>query len=98
MSTSLIRLNLRRSRAFRKVFGESGKRNKEQEIVLKVLADFCRVKESSVTVSPVSKQVDPLATCVAEGRREVMNRIIHFISLPQEELIRIIQEAEKDNV
>ncbi|MEW6485377.1 GTP-binding protein [Tatumella ptyseos] len=98
MNSSIIRLNLRRARAFRKVFGENGKRSKEQEQVLKVLADFCRVKDSSITVSPVSRQVDPLATCVAEGRREVMNRIQHYISLPQDELIRIIQEAEKDNV
>jgi len=94
----MSRLILRRSRAFRSVFGVAGKRTKDQEIVLKVLADFCRSNKSSVTVSPIHRQVDPLATCVAEGRREVMTRISHFIQLDQEELIRIINEAEKNDV
>lgn len=94
----MSRFVLRRSRAFRKVFGEAGKRSREQEIVLKVLAEFCRTNKSSVTVSPIHRQVDPLATCVAEGRREVMTRISHYIQLDQNELLRIISEAEKDDV
>lgn len=94
----MSRLILRRARAFRSVFGVTGKRTKDQEIVLKVLADFCRANKSSVTVSPIHRQVDPLATCVAEGRREVMTRISHYIQLDQDELIRIINEAEKTDV
>lgn len=94
----MSRLILRRARAFRAVFGTTGKRTKEQEIVLKVLGDFCRVNKSSVTVSPIHRQVDPLATCVAEGRREVINRISQYLQLDQEELIRIINEAEKTDV
>lgn len=87
-----------RSRAFREVFGLPGKRTKSQDIVLKVLAEFCRANKSSITVSPIHRQVDPLATCVAEGRREVFNRISHLVSLNQDELIRIIEEAEKNDV
>ena len=94
----MSRLILRRARAFRSVFGVTGKRTKDQAIVLKVLADFCRAYRSSVAVSPIHRQVDPLATCVAEGRREVMTRISHYIQLDQDELIRIINEAEKTDV
>ncbi|HEJ9371212.1 GTP-binding protein [Klebsiella oxytoca] len=94
----MSRLILRRARAFRKVFGVPGSRTKEQEIVLAVLGRFCRANKSSVTVSPIHRQVDPLATCVAEGRREVLNRISDYIQLDQEELIRIINEAEKTDV
>ncbi|HBZ17503.1 MAG TPA: GTP-binding protein [Pantoea sp.] len=94
----MSRLILRRARAFRSVFGTTKNRTRDQEIVLKVLADFCRVNKSSVTVSPIHRQVDPLATCVAEGRREVMNRITQYLQLDQEELIRIINEAEKTDV
>lgn len=94
----MSRLILRRARAFRAVFGTTNNRTREQEIVLKVLGDFCRVNKSSITVSPVHRQVDPLATCVAEGRREVINRISQYLQLDQEELIRIINEAEKTDV
>lgn len=94
----MSRLILRRARAFRSVFGVTGERTKEQEIVLKVLADFCRATKSSVTVSPIHRQVDPLATCVAEGRREVLNLISQYVLRDQEELIRIINEAEKTDV
>lgn len=94
----MSRLILRRARAFRAVFGTGKSRTREQEIVLKVLGDFCRINKSSVTVSPIHRQVDPLATCVAEGRREVMNRISQYLQLDQEELIRIINEAEKTDV
>ena len=94
----MSRLILRRARAFRAVFGTTGTRTRDQEIVLKVLGDFCRVNKSSVTVSPIHRQVDPLATCVAEGRREVMSRISQYLQLDQEELIRIINEAEKTDV
>lgn len=87
---------LGRARAFREVFGLPENRTRSQSIVLKVLAEFCRTNKSSVTVSPIHRQVDPLATCVAEGRREVFNRISQFIHLNQDELIRIIEEAEKN--
>ncbi|MCS3423437.1 hypothetical protein M2403_002038 [Rahnella sp. BIGb0603] len=91
----MSRFILRRTHAFRAVFGLPGERTRDQEVVLKALAEFCRANRSSVIVSPVHKQIDPLATCVAEGRREVFNRISQFIHLDQDELIRIINEAEK---
>lgn len=94
----MSKIILGRSRAFREVFGLPENRTRSQKVVLKVLADFCRVNKSSITVSPIHRQVDPLATCVAEGRREVFNRITQFVHLNHDELIRIIEEAEKTDV
>ena len=50
-----------------------------------VLADlkrFCRAETSTLVVSPVSKAVDPLAMGMAEGRREVWNRISSTCTCP----------------
>ncbi len=87
--------------AYRNVFGEQGKRTKEQELVIADLMNFSKLLASSVAISKVSGSVDPLATMLAEGRREVAHRIINFTTLDDAQLLAAIQslnEALNENV
>ena len=54
--------------AFRTTFFSPGPAS---EIVRRHLAKFCCVETSTVRISPMTGTVDPLATVMAEGRREV---------------------------
>jgi len=95
------RRDLLLSGSYRKVFGEQGKRTKEQELVIADLMNFSKLLASSVAISKVSGSVDPLATMLAEGRREVAHRIINFTTLDDAQLLAAIQalnEALNENV
>jgi len=46
------------------------------------LARFCKARSSTVYVSPITKQIDPMA----EGRREVWNRLQSFLQISDKEL------------
>lgn len=54
--------------AFRTTFFSPGPAS---EIVRRHLAKFCCMEVSTVRISPMTGTVDPLATVMAEGRREV---------------------------
>ena len=86
---------LRLRKAYRVAFtGESGMdREQASRIVLQDLARFCRANQSSVIVSPVSRVVDTHATCVAEGRREVFNRLTYYLNLTEDQLTQIQERA-----
>lgn len=77
----------KRKYAYRRLFlGDDGL-NADGEIVLADLAKFCRVNSSTAVVSPVSRAVDPIASAMAEGRREVFLRISAHLHL--EERVKI---------
>ena len=70
----------KRRQNYRRLFLDgSGNVNPSAEIVLADLKRFCRVETSTVVVSPVTKTIDPLAMAMAEGRREVWNRIQQYL-------------------
>ena len=54
--------------AFRTTFFSPGPAS---EIVRRHLARFCCADGPTVRISPMSRTIDPLATVMAEGRREV---------------------------
>lgn len=64
-----------RRAAYQAIFAPSGSVGPMAEIVLADLRKFCRANTSTIMVSPVTRVVDPYASAVAEGRREVWNRI-----------------------
>jgi len=69
----------RRHQNYRRFFLDGrGNVNPSAEIVLADLKRFCRVETSTVVLSPVTKTIDPLALAMAEGRREVWNRIQQY--------------------
>ncbi len=79
---ALISRILNRKRAYRRLFlDEDGKPNVDAEVVLADLKKFCRAMSSTAMVSPISKTVDPMAMAMAEGRREVWNRLMAHLHI-----------------
>ncbi|WKZ93615.1 GTP-binding protein [Chimaeribacter arupi] len=89
------RRDLLLSRAYRSVFGERGRRTKDQEMVVADLMNFSKLLQSSVAISKATGSVDPLATMLAEGRREVAHRIINFTTLDDAQIILAIQQLNE---
>lgn len=83
----------RRAHCYRTVFqSEEGKQ------VLSDLKQFCRLERSTLTYSPITGMTDPIATQHAEGRREVLLRIMKFASLTYEDIaqLKITEESAND--
>jgi hypothetical protein len=82
----------RRRYAYRRLFlGEDGL-NADGQTVLADLAKFCRANSSTAVVSPISRSVDPIATAMAEGRREVWLRIMAHLHLEDRVVINLNEE------
>jgi len=45
-------------------------------------------------VSPVTKTIDPMAMAMAEGRREVWNRIQQYLQMADREIAQLKEEQE----
>lgn len=82
----------KRKYAYRRLFlGDDGL-NADGEVVLADLAKFCRANSSTAVVSPVSRAVDPIATAMAEGRREVFLRIVAHLHLDERVKINLNED------
>lgn len=86
----------KRRYAYRRMFlGENGL-NADGETVLADLTKFCRATSSTAVVNPISRSVDPIATAMAEGRREVWLRIMAHLHI-DEKVIFNLTENEVDD-
>ncbi len=85
---------LKRRTAYRSLFRPQGGISIAGTVVLADLARFCRATTSTTMVSPVTRNVDPYASAVAEGRREVWNRIAGMIHVSDEDLYRLVGRDE----
>jgi hypothetical protein len=74
--------------ALRRLFDPA---NQDGQAIVAWLADFCHARRSSVMVSAQTGNVDPLATAVAEGRREVFLAIVQRAGLDDRQLDAAIQ-------
>lgn len=72
-----------------------GKLTPAGEAVLNDLARFCRANRSIVTISPVQRVVDTHATMLAEGRREVYNRIVQILGMTDEQITSLKDEVDE---
>lgn len=89
-----VRKLLFRKQSYRRVFLDAdGNVSRDAEIVLADLKRFCRAANSTVVVSPVSKTIDPYAMALAEGRREVWNRLMNQLYLDE----KVIHQLSEDN-
>lgn len=96
MISRIIEKVLRKKLAYRRTFMDAdGNLTPEAEIVLNDLRKFCRVTGSTVVVSPVIKTIDPLAMAMAEGRREVFNRIAAHLYVNEKQVFDL-HEKEQD--
>lgn len=83
---------LNRRGAYRRLFlGDDGKLKPDAEAVFADLARFCRLHRSTTIVSTVSRQTDVPASFQAEGRREVILRILGHLHVDDADLIRITE-------
>lgn len=107
MTKELITERYKRARefalsvAYKRVFGLSGSRTKEQQVVIGDLMNFSKLLASSVAMSKVTGSIDTHATMLAEGRREVAHRIINYTTLDETQIllaIKKLEEALKSNV
>jgi len=87
-----------RRRAYRRMFlGDDGKLTRDAEIVLSDLSRFCRLHGSTTVVSSISRQTDVPATFQAEGRREVILRVLANLHINDSDLFRLTEkEATHD--
>ncbi|MGE4334974.1 MAG: hypothetical protein AB7E55_03240 [Pigmentiphaga sp.] len=77
--------------AYRRTFeGSDGER------VLLDLLRFCKVSSSGVAVSRVTGQVDPLASMVAEGRREVYFHIAKILRMTDEQINNLMERERNE--
>lgn len=77
MMRDIIDKILHRKRSYRRTFLDgNGDLGPDAKVVMADLKRFCRATTSTVMVSPVTKTIDPIAMAMAEGRREVWNRIM----------------------
>jgi len=94
MINKVIEKILRKKLAYRRTFmDENGNIGPEAKHVLNDLRKFCRATGTTVVVSPVSKTIDPLAMAMAEGRREVWNRIMAHLYINEKQIFDL-PEAE----
>jgi hypothetical protein len=83
---------LLRRQAYRRLFlGDDGKLTREAEIVISDLARFCRLHRSTTVVSTVSRQTDVPASFQAEGRREVILRVLGHLHVDDADLVRLTE-------
>ena len=82
MMSKLIQRLMYRRTAYRRLFlDQDNNMRPDAEVVLADLRRFCRAQGSTAIVSPISKSIDPIAMAMAEGRREVWNRILAHLYL-----------------
>ncbi len=93
--TKLWQRLFKRRQSYRRLFLDGdGRVHPTAEIVLADLKRFCRAETSTAVVSPVSKAIDPLAMAMAEGRREVWNRIQSYLHMADREITQLKEETE----
>lgn len=85
----------RRGECYRRTFLDAnGGVGPFAEVVLADLRTFCRLDSPTVCVSPATGTIDPVAMALAEGRREVLLRILKHLRMPPESLDRLNQASE----
>ena len=86
----------KRKYAYRRMFlGENGQLSADGQAVLADLAKFCKANQSIAVVSPISRTVDPIASALAEGRREVWLRIMAHLHI-EDRVIFNLNEYQND--
>lgn len=84
----------RRKLAYQECFADkAGNLTKHGQIVMSDLAKFCRAFTSTATV--VDGTIDPIAMALAEGRREVFNRIQQYLHLDDEVLFKLKEQTNE---
>ena len=87
-------LIFKRRQAYRALFLKDDALNPAARLVLADLRGFCRATVSTTMISPVTRQVDPIASAQAEGRREVWLRISHHLHIDDADLYKLVDQQD----
>lgn len=94
---SLIDRILNRKRCYRRVFLDGdGNLGPDAAVVMADLKKFCRASSSTAMVSPISKSIDPMAMAMAEGRREVWNRLMAHLHIDDKVIAQLKDDYETE--
>lgn len=86
---------LRRHRAYLQLFTDAkGQLSPVAEPVMRDLARFCCATLPTIRMRPDGGGIDPLAMAVAEGRREVFNRIQAMLNLTPQQIQRLSETQD----
>lgn len=93
--TKSVQRILNRKASYRRTFMDaSGNISRDAEVVLADLRKFCRATSSTVTVSPVTKSIDPIAMGMAEGRREVWMRLMAHLHIDEKQVFNLQEDND----
>jgi hypothetical protein len=86
-----------RKRAYARLFVTvGGEPTGDTHTVLADLKRFARLHEAPIVVSPITGQVDPIASAVRAGRQEVVNRILGMIHISDRALFNLKEDPDND--
>ena len=95
--TSILDRIFRKRVSYRRLFlREDGELNEAGKVVMTDLARFCRARGSTAMVSSKTGSIDPIAMAMAEGRREVFNRINEYLHINDNILQNLREEQVND--
>jgi hypothetical protein len=80
---------------YRGTFGADAERTKAQEKVLLDLARFCYAYKPTTMKSPMGT-VDPIASAVAEGRRQVWLRIAGLLQTSDSAILQALEREQHE--
>lgn len=85
----------RRRRAYQQAFPIiNGRFVGPAHAVMADLARFCEANGTPAKISPITRTVDPIATGIAIGRREVFDRIKTMIHLEDYHLVNLREDND----
>jgi hypothetical protein len=93
MMNKMLRIIQRRRGAYKVLFGidNKGELSIAGKIVMADLAKFCRANQTVAQIA-ANGNIDPIATGIAEGRRQVFLRIAQFVHLSDADLVRLMDD------
>lgn len=84
--------------AYRQLFlNDEGKMKPEAMVVMRDLARFCYANKASAKMSPKSGMIDPYATHIADGRREVFLRLTNQVNVDDAVFNRLLTQYYEEN-
>lgn len=69
--------------------------NPNAAVLMKELASFCYIGRTTTKVSKITGRIDPIASAIAEGRREVVLRILELLRFTDDKALKMIEELNQ---
>lgn len=80
---------------YRVTFGSDSERSQAQEQVMLDLARFCYAYKTTTMKAPMGS-VDPIASAIAEGRRQVWLRLVGFLQTSDSAILQALEREQHE--